>query len=174
MTMWDLYDCNFKKTNKIYQEANSDNIPDGLYHLTVNLWIINSKNEILMLKKALNFDLRYPGYWTSINGNVLAGDDSYNTIKSTVLKKIGIKLATDEKIIKLGENLRDPYHYIYETFVICKDLNLESLTIDEKYYSKVKWIKNDELRDMINNGEIEFPLIERIERYIFPFLQSKK
>lgn len=171
--IWDLYDNNFKKTEKIVHENNLDNIPDGLYHLTVNVWIINSKNEVLMIKKSLNFDLRYPGYWTSINGNVISGNDSYYTIKDTISKKIGIKITAADKIIKLGEDLRNPYHYIYETFVICKDLNIESIFMDEIYYSRAKWIDINELKNMINNGEIEFPLIERIEKYILPFLKSK-
>lgn len=68
------------------QENNIDDIPDGLYHLTVNVWIINSSNEVLMVKKSLNYDLRYPGYWTSINGNVVSGDDSYSTIKNNIKK----------------------------------------------------------------------------------------
>lgn len=49
--IWDLYDKNFKKTGKVVQENNIDDIPDGLYHLTVNVWIINSSNEVLMVKK---------------------------------------------------------------------------------------------------------------------------
>lgn len=172
--IWDLYDKNFKKTGKVVQENNIDDIPDGLYHLTVNVWIINSSNEVLMVKKSLNFDLRYPGYWTSINGNVVSGDDSYSTIKKIILKKIGIKLANTDKIIKLGEDIRKPYHYIYETFIIQKDLNLETIFTDEIYYSKAEWINIEEIKNMISNGEIEFPLIERIEKYILPFLKSKK
>lgn len=172
--MWDLYDNNFEKTGKVVQENNLDDIPDGLYHLTVNVWIINSNNEVLMVKKSLNFNLRYPGYWTSINGDVVSGEDSYCTIKNIVSKKIGIKLTDSDKIIKLGENIRAPYHYIYETFIIQKDLNIESIFLDEMYYSKIKWIDIEELKNMIGNGEIEFPLIERIEKYILPFLKSKK
>lgn len=171
--IWDLYNKNFEKTGKVVQENNIDDIPNGLYHLTVNVWIINSKNEVLMVKKSLNFDLRYPGYWTSINGNVASGDDSYCTIKKIILKKIGIKLTSVDKIIKLGEDIRNPHHYIYETFIIQKDLNIETIFTDEIYYSKAKWIDIEEIKNMIGNGEIEFPLIERIEKYILPFLKSK-
>ena len=64
-------------------------------------------------------------------------------------------------------------NYIYETFIIQKDLNLETIFTDEIYYSKAKWINIEEIKNMISNGEIEFPLIERIEKYILPFLKSK-
>ncbi len=171
--MWDLYDNQFQKTGMVVQENDLDNILEGFYHLTVNIWVINSNKEVLMVKKSLNFDLRYPGYWTSINGNVMSGENSYCTVKNIISKKMGVKIADTDKIIELGKDFRDPYHYIYETFAVYKDINIESIIMNETYYSKAKWIDIIELKNMMNNGEIEFPIIERIEKYILPLLKSK-
>lgn len=172
--MWDLYNNQLEKTEKVIHDGDLDNIPDGFYHLTVNIWIINSNNEVLMLKKSLNYDLIYPGYWTSINGNVISGDDPYCAVKKIILSKIGIKITDTDEIIKLGTDFRNPHHYIYETFIIYKDINIKSIFMDDTHYSRAKWIGIIELRNMMNNGEIEFPIIERIEKYILPLLISKK
>lgn len=171
--IWDLYNKNFNKTGEIINENNLDDIPDGLYHLTVNVWIVNSNKEILLIKKALNYDLRYPGCWTNINGNVISGDDSYNTIRKSIYEKIGINLLDTDEIVELGQDVRNPHHYIYKTFIVYKNLNIESLVLNENYYSKVKWVDVNELENMMLNGEIEFSLIDRIEKYILPLLKSK-
>lgn len=170
---WDLYDNKFNKIDIIINEDEFDNIPNNLYHLTVNVWIINSKKEVLLLKKAMNYDLRYPGHWTSINGNVESGANSIATLYKVVYEKIGKKVIKD-KIIELGKDLRNPHHYIYNTFVVFKDFDIKSIILDNKYFSKAKWADAEELENMILNGEIEFSLISRIEKYILPLLKSKK
>ena len=162
---WDLYDKDFKFVGKTIEESRNDEIPDGLYHMTVNVWIINSQKQVLLLKKVLNFNLRYPGLWTSINGNVKSGETSIECVKNVVKQKIGITV--DEKsIVELGKDVRDPHHYIFNTFVVYMDIDLEEIEINEKIISKVKWVDIKELENMISNGEMELPLLPRIDNYI--------
>ena len=166
---WDLYDKDFKLVGKTIEETQNDEIPDGLYHMTVNVWIINSKKQVLLLKKALNFSLRYPGLWTSINGNVKSGETPIECVKDVVKQKIGITV--DEKsIVELGKDVRDPHHYIFNTFVVHMDINLGAIEINEEIISKVKWVDINELENMINNGEMELPLVPRRDNYIKQFL----
>lgn len=162
---WDLYDKNFKFVGKTIDENQNDEIPDGLYHMTVNVWIINSQSQVLLLKKAMNFSLRYPGLWTSINGNVKSGKTSIECVKDVVKQKIGI-LVDEKDIVELGIDTRDPHHYIFNTFVVYMDINLKEIKIDEEIISKVKWVDINELENMINNGEMELPLVPRIETYL--------
>lgn len=162
---WDLYDKNFKFVGKTIDENQNDEIPDGLYHMTVNVWVINSQSQVLLLKKAMNFSLRYPGLWTSINGNVKSGETSIESVKDVVKQKIGI-LVDEKDIVELGIDTRDPHHYIFNTFVVYMDINLKEIKIDEEIISKVKWVDINELENMINNGEMELPLVPRIETYL--------
>ncbi len=166
---WDLYDKNFQLIGKTIEETEADEIPNGLYHMTVNVWIINSQKQVLLIKKVLNFNLRYPGLWTSINGNVIARDKPINCVKKSVKDKIGIEVETKD-IIEIGKDIRDPYHYIFNTFVILMDIDSKDIKIKENFGSKVKWADIDELENMMNNGEIEPPLVSRIEKYIKHFL----
>lgn len=166
---WDLYDKDFHIVGKTINEMQSDEIPDGLYHLTVNVWIVNPKKQVLLIKKSLNFNLRYPGLWTSINGDVQAGDNSLECLIKIVKDKIGIDISS-VNIKEVGRDTRDPHKYIYNTFVVFLDLDLKNLKLKEDYISKVKWADLSEIDNMINNGEIEMPLVPRIEKYVKPFL----
>lgn len=168
---WDLYDNKFQLTDKTIQEELADEIPDGLYHLTVNVWVINSQKQVLLLKKVLNFNFRYPGFWTSINGNVKKGHYSIDCVKDILKEKLGL-IIDESEIIELGKDIRDPHHYIYNTFVVYKDINLNQITLDENYFSKMKWVDFIELENMINNGEIETALTSRIDKYIKNILKN--
>lgn len=168
---WDLYDNKFQLTGNTIYEENAKEIPDGLYHLTVNVWIINSKKQVLLLKKALNFNFRYPGFWTSVNGNVKCGETALDSVINVLKEKLGI-LINKSEIVELGKDIRDPYHYIYNTFVVYKDFELNQVKINGNYFTKVKWADVFELDNMINNGEIETVLISRIDRYVKPLLND--
>lgn len=170
---WDLYNKEFIKTGKVINEEEATSIPDGLYHLTINAWIINDKNELLLIKKSMNYNLRYPGSWTTFVGNVESEKSPEFAVFDILQEKFGI----DSKncvYTYTGNDFRDPYHYIYSTFIILKNVDLQTLLLDELKYSKAKWANLEEIQNMIINGEIEFPLIERIEKYIIPFIKSKK
>ena len=167
MEKWDLYDKNLQLNDKTIDSEKYFEIPDGLYHLTVNVWLI-SNNKVLMLKKNFNYNLRYPGCWTSLNGNVISGESSIDAVSRILKKKIGIN--TDNIVVKeLGIKIRDPHHYIFNTFAVYIKNDLK-LSLDNKVYSNAKWIDKEELNNMIENGEVEWVLIDRINEYIMKLL----
>lgn len=55
--LWDVYDRNKKKIGKIV-ERGMDTLKEGEYHIAVAGIIINSKNEILITKRAAHKELR--------------------------------------------------------------------------------------------------------------------
>lgn len=168
MAKWDLYDKNFKNTGIVIDE--SDEIPDDMYHFSVNVWILNSKNQLLLVRNILNANLHYPGFWNSINGNVLSGNDSLTTCINAIYTKIGIEIDAKE-LKKIDTKLRNPYHYIYETYVVNKDVNLSEIKFIDNTAVQAKWIDLKELYNMIENGEIAWVLIPRIEEYIVPLMK---
>ena len=145
MSKWDLYDEKFNNTGIVIDDTAE--IPDGKYHYSINAWILNSKKQLLLIRNTLNYNIHYPGFWSSINGNVLSGESPIDTCIKTIKAKIGIDVSKDE-IQKVDTRLRDPYHYIYETYIINKEIN--------------------------ENGEIAWVLIQRIEEYVIPLMKETK
>ena len=143
MNKWELYNKNFEKTNETINE--NDEILEGKYHWTINTFIINSKKQVLLIKRSLNYNLHYPGFWNTINGNILSGQNADETVISSIYNKIGIKVQKDE-IKSIDKQLRDPYKYIYETFIVNKDINYllmlsKRIEIYDNYYLKYKNLK---------------------------------
>lgn len=69
MEYWDLYDKDKNKLNKIVKRG--DYLSDDEYHLVVNAWIMNDKNELLIsqrsAKKKTSFNVGMY-WWFSFNG----------------------------------------------------------------------------------------------------------
>lgn len=168
MFYWELYDKNLNKTNIMIKEG--EDIPKTLYHYTVNTWIINSKKELLLCKNSLNPSLYYPGFWCGISGNVLKGEKPIDTCLRSIYSNIGINISK-KNIKKLDTRLRDPYQYIYETYLVIEDINIDDIRYNNSNISDVKWVDMVELNNMIENGEIAYVLISRIKEYIFPLMK---
>ena len=168
MSKWDLYDDKFNNTGIVINDI--DEIPDDKYHYSINSWILNSKKQLLLIRNNLNNNIYYPGFWSSINGNVLSGESSIETCIKTVNSKIGIKIS-DFEIKTIGKKLRDPSHYIYETFIVNKDIDLNEIFFIDNTVVQAKWVDLKELYNMIENGEIAQVLISRIDEYILPLMK---
>ena len=169
MSKWDLYDDKFNNTGIVINDT--DEIPDGKYHYSINAWILNSKKQLLLIRNTLNYNIHYPGFWSSINENVLSGESSTETCIKTINSKIGIKI-TDSEMKTIDKKLRDPYHYIYETYIVNKDIDLNEICFIDNTAVQAKWVDLDELYNMIENGEIAWVLIPRIEEYVIPLMRK--
>lgn len=169
MSKWDLYDDKFNNTGIVINDT--DEISDGKYHYSINVWILNSKKQLLLIRNTLNYNIHYPGFWSSINGNVLSGESSIETSIKTINSKIGIKIS-DSEMKSIDKKLRDPYHYIYETYIINKDIDLNEICFIDNTTVQAKWVDLKELYNMIENGEIAWVLIPRIEEYVIPLMKE--
>lgn len=169
MSKWDLYDKNFNNTGIIINDT--DEIPEDKYHYSINIWTLNSKKQLLLIRNTLNYNIHYPGFWNSINGNVLSGDTPIDTCIKSIDSKIGIKIS-DVELKKVDTRLRDPYHYIYETYILYKDIDLNKICFNDNTAVQAKWIDLKELYNMIENGEIAWVLIPRIEEYVIPLMKE--
>lgn len=165
MAKWDLYDNKFNKTNEVIDST--EQIPDGKYHYSVNVWIINSKKQLLLVRKTLNQNVHYPGFWNSINGSLESGETPIQCCIKSTYDKIGIQLE-EKEFKKIDTKLRDPYHYIYETYIVNKDIDINSIVFINNTAVQAKWIDLTELYNMIENGEIAWVMISRIEEYVVP------
>ena len=169
MSKWDLYDKNFNNTGIIINDT--DEIPEDKYHYSINIWTLNSKKQLLLIRNTLNYNIHYPGFLNSINGNVLSGDTPIDTCIKSINSKIGIKIS-DVELKKVDTRLRDPYHYIYETYILYKDIDLNKICFNDNTAVQAKWIDLKELYNMIENGEIAWVLIPRIEEYVIPLMKE--
>ena len=76
--LWDIYDINKQKTGRT-AERGKYKFQKGEYHIVVTAFIINSKKEILISKRAAT-KKTHPLKWECNGGSILAGETSLNGI----------------------------------------------------------------------------------------------
>ena len=112
MEYWDLYDKERNKLNKIVKRG--DKLQDDEYHIVINAWIRNSKNEFLITQRAAN--KKYAFMWECTGGSALKGETSLDAAVREVKEEFGIDVKVKEKIYELvnGEVNREEYFFLCE------------------------------------------------------------
>ena len=154
--MWDIYDINRKKTGRL-AKRDAYEFKEGEYHIVVTAIIMNSKNELLISKRAA-----HKGYglmWEFNGGSILAGETSLEGVIREVKEELGIEFTKKEAIFlkeilgyKISPNFKD-------LWLFRKDIDIKDITFPDKESIEAKWVSIDEFMKMFENKEI-VPVID--------------
>lgn len=149
--LWDIYDGNKKKTGRTAERGVYE-FKDGEYHLVVQAIILNTKNEILISKRA-PFK-KFGGMWECNGGSALKGETSLEGILREVKEELGIKFSKTEAIF-LKEVKREmvPANF-KDLWLFKRDINDEEITFPDGETTDFKWVSIDEFMEMFTNQEI--------------------
>lgn len=151
----------------------------GLWHRSVHVWVVNSKNEILLQKRADDIESHPGEYDISAAGHLTAGDTFIKGALREVEEELGIKLE-EKDLIKIGElhnestqhegkYINKEYNDIY---VVKKDVPISDFIIQESEVSLVKYISLDEFKKWVNekkSGLVSHPVEYKI---LFDYLEN--
>ena len=85
--LWDLYDKDRKPLGRTVERGAP--LPEGTYHLAVQIAPLNSRGEILLTRRA-DSKPKYPGCWEIPGGCAKAGEDSPTAACRELLEETGI------------------------------------------------------------------------------------
>ena len=146
--LWDIYDENKNKTGRT-AIRDVTILQKGEYHIVVTGIILNSKNEILISKRATN--KKFGGMWECNGGSILAGETSKEGILRELKEELGVNITEDEcKLVK--SYLKNRLGMIWDIYFLSKDVELEDVTLQKEEVSRVKLVNTDEFRDMLKEG----------------------
>ncbi len=159
----DVYNMDRDKLNII---KNRDELISGEYRISVHIWIINSNNDFLIIKRSEKEDV-YPGLWAQVGGGVKAGESSLETVVKECEEELGLELELDEiEFIDSYTRTED----IVDIFLVRKDIDIDELILEENEVEEVKHISFSEFEDMINDNKVVpsiNPSYEKFKKYIF-------
>ena len=92
MELVDLYNKNKEKTGVI---KDRNELKVGEFRLCVHTWIIDSKNQFLIQKRAKTKRL-FANLWSQTGGGVLSGETSIEAMKREVKEEIGLDVLDNE------------------------------------------------------------------------------
>lgn len=128
----------------------------GYWHKAVAIFIINSKNQVLLQKRSATKKL-WPGMWdVSAGGHVLAGEFGFQAVIRECREELGLDLDKND-ITFIGAttstNLKGDVinNHFNEYYIARKDFDLATLKLQTEEVSEAKWIDRDEIVRRIKN-----------------------
>ena len=132
----------------------------GLWHHGADVWIYNSKGEVLVQKRSMKKRTN-PGLWTgSATGHVPAGETPRQSAVRELYEEIGVSAKPKElkEIIKtiLVEEIGSRYHNREHLHVyLCKrDVDARNFKLQKEEVSAVKFVPFSRFRKEINDPQL--------------------
>ena len=152
MELWDVYNIDREKAGKVIDRHSFEILQNGEYHLVAEAIIINSKQEILMSKRAAS-KTKYPLMWECNGGSVKSGEDTLQAILRELKEELGIKLNKDEAIFY--KTIRDDKAKDFkDIWIFRKDIYLKELSFTDNEVIEAKWVSIKEFEKMRKNNDI--------------------
>lgn len=154
MEKWDLYDQNGNKLNEIGIRGQS--LPTGKYHLVVEIWTINDKNEILITQR--DKDKPFGLLWECTGGSVIAGESSMEGAIRELYEETGLK-ANKNDLKRVGRTFMD--QSIYDIYVYRYNFDLADVCLQEGETIAVNKVTKEKLLELISKDQFVLRAWER-------------
>lgn len=155
MEIWDLYTEKREPTGK--EHIRGEEIPQGLYHLVVHVWIRNRKGEYLISQRSEDRPA-FPLMWECVGGSALKGEDSLSAALRETKEEVGIKLSPENgKVIysMIGRVFHGvKFSDIVDVWLFEYDgpVNLELATTKE--VAQALWMNKAKMKDLFYEGKL--------------------
>ena len=145
--IWDVLDENGKPTGKTALRGQGV-LKSGEYHLVVHIWIISSKGQFLIQRRADDKKLM-PGEWAATGGAAVSGEDSFSAASRELFEELGIK--SDRSRLKKLERIKRRNSLLDVWAIVC-DIPENELVLQRSEVAQAKWVSEAELKRMIEDG----------------------
>lgn len=152
--LFDVLDEKGNYTGRVESRKNCHK--DGAWHKAVAVFIINSKNQVLLQRRSKNKRIWPNMLDVTAGGHVLAGEFGFESIIRETKEELGIDIDRKDMIFigsSLSQNIKGDIKnsHFNEYYIILKDIDEKSLKLQEEEVSEVKWIDKDEIIERIKN-----------------------
>ena len=171
--MFDVLTENGLFTNQIVNRETCHK--DGLWHKAVVVFIINSKNQVLLQKRSATKKL-WPNLWDiSAGGHVSAGEFGYQAVIREAKEEIGIDIDKGD-LLFIGSvrssNMKSNIinNHFNEFFVLNKDIDVSQLKLQAEEVQDIRWFEKDDviqrIHDNYNGFTDKIGCWEYLEKYL--------
>ena len=178
MELLDIYDAQGNLTAE--KQDRSVVHRQGLWHKTVHIWILNSRQELLIQKRSTQKD-SHPNLWDiSAAGHITSGDTVIAAALRELKEELGLTIKpTDLQFLFTAKQQYTQNHGTFihnahhDIFLLKKDLDLTKIKLQKEEVSAVKFISISELKKQIAQKNPDF--VPHVDEYkkLFTYLEKK-
>lgn len=174
MEYFDLVDANNQSLGISKPRAHVHR--DGDWHRAIDIWILNSQNQLLLQKRSEQKE-SYPGLWeVSCSGHISAGEESLPSALRELDEELGIKAEPQD--LKLIFTVKESHltnngtfinNEFKDVYLIKSDPDITQLQLQAEEVSEVRWITIEDLK--LHHSDADFvPHPEEYEK-LFQYLE---
>ena len=155
MEHWDLYTEDRQLAG--IDHVRGEELPEGLYHLVVHIWIRNSKGEYLISQRSATRPT-FPLRWECAGGAVLKGESSLQGAIREAKEEVGVNLLPEKgKVVftKVRKNIDGKkFNDIMDAWLFEYDgeVSLSNATTDE--VAQVVWMNKEQIAELIETNQM--------------------
>ena len=163
--IWDLYDRDGNRTGEMFERyfGGYKDIPEGRYHLVVDLLVLHSDGTYLLTKRSDIKDV-YPGYWeASAGGSAISGEEPLEAAKRELYEETGL---TPDSLELVGVLFKDSSHSMYYSYLARVSCEKDSIVLQEGETTDYKWVDRAGLLAYVDSDEAMKSHNQRYGNYI--------
>lgn len=146
--IWDLYDADGRRTGRTMQRG--EEVPEGMYHLCVHIWPVNSRGQVLIQQRAQTVQWK-PGIWAVTGGSAVSGEDAMTAARRELREELGYD-ASEAQMHRIACLRRT--NSFCNVFTIRLDCPAEAFTLQAEEVSAVRWCDGSRLLRMAGENTL--------------------
>lgn len=120
-------------------------VPDGKYRLSIHIWIVNDKNEILIQQRSANRKM-FPNMWTNTGGACIAGENSIETVFRELKEELDIVPSIDN--LELIASYKREKDYV-DVWILKQNINITDLKFNDNEVQDTKWVTVEDWKKLL-------------------------
>ena len=120
-------------------------VPDGKYRLSIHIWIVNDKNEILIQQRSASRKM-FPNMWTNTGGACIAGETSIETVFRELKEELNVIPNIDD--LELIASYKRKKDYV-DVWLLRQNINIKDLTFNDNEVQAAKWASIEEWKKLL-------------------------
>ena len=144
-------------------ERNS--VPEGKYRLSIHIWIVNDKNEILIQQRSASRKM-FPNMWTNTGGACIAGETSIETVFRELREELNVIPNIDD--LELIASYKRKKDYV-DVWLLRQNINIKDLKFNDNEVQAAKWVSIEEWKKLL----IEEQAVKSSTNYFLNYINNE-
>ena len=140
-------------------------VPEGKYRLSIHIWIVNDKNEILIQQRSASRKM-FPNMWTNTGGACIAGETSIETVKRELKEELNVIPNIDN--LELIASYKRKKDYV-DVWLLKQNININDLKFNDNEVQAAKWVSIEEWKKLL----IEEQAIKSSTNYFLNYINNE-
>ena len=140
-------------------------VPEGKYRLSIHIWIVNDKNEILIQQRSASRKM-FPNMWTNTGGACIAGETSIETVFRELKEELNVIPNIDD--LELIASYKRKKDYV-DVWLLRQNINIKDLKFNDNEVQAAKWATIEEWKKLL----IEEKAIKSSTDYFLNYINNE-